>query len=296
MQHNNHEHEEHRHGYRGYEREQPDYGREQPNRNWGRQDRERERQGPGGYGYGQERQGRGREQGAWREHEDYGGYGGYRGGQGGEYEGSYRRQGDYERMGQRYGGREHGGYRDEDEEAYRRQGDYERMGQGYGGREYGSYGGYGGERQGFQRGQFGDFGRMSRGGGFDQGGHDSYGGYQGFSQEHQGQYFGRGPKGYQRSDERIHEEVCEALTYHPDIDASEIEVMVNTGQVTLKGTVENRQMKRMAEECVESISGVKDVENQLRVSYQQQSGSHPQMEQRGQSGQSPASLSGRQTA
>jgi osmotically-inducible protein OsmY len=79
------------------------------------------------------------------------------------------------------------------------------------------------------------------------------------------------PKGYQRSDEHIHEAVCEALTRHPQVDASEIEITVSNGEVTLKGTVENRQMKRMAEECAESVSGVKEVENQIRVSQHQQS-------------------------
>src|SRR5687768_5171077 len=39
-----------------------------------------------------------------------------------------------------------------------------------------------------------------------------------------GRYAGRGPKGYQRSDERIKEEVCDRLTADPDVDALEIEV------------------------------------------------------------------------
>jgi osmotically-inducible protein OsmY len=90
-----------------------------------------------------------------------------------------------------------------------------------------------------------------------------------------GPHSGRGPKGYQRSDERIREEICEALTRHPQIDASEIEVTCHNGEVTLKGTVENRQMKRRAEECAESCVGVEDVENQLRVSPSQQQDGQP---------------------
>lgn len=84
-------------------------------------------------------------------------------------------------------------------------------------------------------------------------------------------FFGKGPKGFKRSDERIQEEVCEALFRDPSVDASEIEVSVQEGEVTLSGTVTERQMKRMAEDCAESISGVKDVRNEIRVQSQNQS-------------------------
>src|SRR5690606_17629787 len=72
-------------------------------------------------------------------------------------------------------------------------------------------------------------------------------------------YFGRGPKGYRRSNERILEEANEILTMHPDIDASDVEVEVTDGVVTLRGVVEDRLQKRMAEDVVEEIFGVADV-------------------------------------
>jgi BON domain-containing protein len=78
-------------------------------------------------------------------------------------------------------------------------------------------------------------------------------------------YRGKGPAGYTRSDERIRELVCEALTDDPDVDATHIEVTVKDGEVTLAGTVEDRRQKRMAEDCVEQVSGVKDVHNQIRI-------------------------------
>ena len=56
----------------------------------------------------------------------------------------------------------------------------------------------------------------------------------------EGRYAGRGPKGYQRSDERLKEEVCEQLTADPDVDASDVEVSVQNGEVTLEGTVHTR--------------------------------------------------------
>ena len=80
-----------------------------------------------------------------------------------------------------------------------------------------------------------------------------------------GPYAGRGPRGYQRSDERIREEVSERLTDDDRIDASGIEVAVAGGEVTLTGTVESRRMKRHAEDLAESVRGVRDVHNQLRV-------------------------------
>jgi len=80
-----------------------------------------------------------------------------------------------------------------------------------------------------------------------------------------GAYYGRGPSGYVRSDERIREDVCDRLTDDPHVDASTIQVTVESGVVTLQGQVPERQMKHRAEDCAEHISGVKDVENRLRV-------------------------------
>jgi BON domain-containing protein len=80
-----------------------------------------------------------------------------------------------------------------------------------------------------------------------------------------GQYAGRGPRNYQRSDERIEEDINEWLTDHGDLDATDIEVKVNNGEVTLSGSVDSRWAKRIAEDVAESVSGVKDVNNNLRV-------------------------------
>lgn len=76
---------------------------------------------------------------------------------------------------------------------------------------------------------------------------------------------GRGPKGYTRSDERIREDINDRLSDDAFLDATEIEVTVSEGDVTLTGTVENRIDKRRAEDLAEDISGVKNVQNQLRV-------------------------------
>ena len=78
-------------------------------------------------------------------------------------------------------------------------------------------------------------------------------------------FFGKGPKGYKRSDERIREDVCEVLARHPGIDASEIEVHVTDGLVSLRGEIDSRFTKRRAEDVIEHISGVHDVRNELSV-------------------------------
>lgn len=83
----------------------------------------------------------------------------------------------------------------------------------------------------------------------------------------EGIFVGRGPKGYQRSDGRIREDVCDRLTDSPDIDASEVEVTVKNGEVTLSGTVRSREEKRQTEDVSESVVGVREVHNNLRLSH-----------------------------
>jgi len=49
------------------------------------------------------------------------------------------------------------------------------------------------------------------------------------------------------------------------LDAGEIEVQVKNGEVTLSGTVSDRLAKRHAEDMIERVSGVRDVQNNIRV-------------------------------
>lgn len=80
-----------------------------------------------------------------------------------------------------------------------------------------------------------------------------------------GSFRGRGPRGYRRSDERIRDDINDRLTEHDEIDASDIEVGVQNGEVTLTGMVDSRRTKRLAEVIAESVTGVTNVENRLRV-------------------------------
>lgn len=80
---------------------------------------------------------------------------------------------------------------------------------------------------------------------------------------------GKGPRGYQRSDERIKEDVNDRLSDDDYVDASDIDVEVNGSEVTLKGTVATKQEKRRAEDIAERVSGVRNVENRLRCTNPQ---------------------------
>jgi hypothetical protein len=80
-----------------------------------------------------------------------------------------------------------------------------------------------------------------------------------------GGHRGRGPRGYRRSDARILEDVSDRLTDDPRLDASEIQVDVTDGEVTLTGLVDRREARRRAEDLAESVAGVRYVMNNLRV-------------------------------
>lgn len=80
-----------------------------------------------------------------------------------------------------------------------------------------------------------------------------------------GPYRGIGPKGYRRSDDRINEDISDRLSDHSRIDAENIAVKVEGGEVYLRGSVPDRKTKRLAEDVCMRASGVSDVMNELRI-------------------------------
>lgn len=84
-----------------------------------------------------------------------------------------------------------------------------------------------------------------------------------------GPYAGVGPQGYQRSDQRIQDDVYDRLAMHPYLDAANISVDANNGVVTLTGMVDSRWAKRTAEDIAWSVFGVTDVNDQLNVRHWQ---------------------------
>lgn len=80
-----------------------------------------------------------------------------------------------------------------------------------------------------------------------------------------GEFTGVGPKNFSRSKERILEDVNQKLTDHPKLDATDIEVDFDNGEIVLRGQVKSRECKRCAEDVAEQVPGVRDVRNELRV-------------------------------
>lgn len=74
-----------------------------------------------------------------------------------------------------------------------------------------------------------------------------------------------GPKGYQRSDERLREDISERLMEARYIDSSDVTVEVSGAKVVLEGTVPQRRMKHAIEDLVDACPGVQDIDNRIRV-------------------------------
>ncbi|MCY0989424.1 BON domain-containing protein [Nannocystis sp. ILAH1] len=85
------------------------------------------------------------------------------------------------------------------------------------------------------------------------------------SESGRGRYVGCGPRSYRRSDARIAEDINEALTWHPDIDASEVEVAVERGNVTLTGLVYDPQTRRLIVELALQTAGVAELDDRMSI-------------------------------
>lgn len=68
-----------------------------------------------------------------------------------------------------------------------------------------------------------------------------------------------------RSDTDLLEAVTERLLWDGDVDASNIQVSVNRGEVTLEGMVENLTQQRLAEETLGALGGITRIHNKLRI-------------------------------
>ncbi|WP_454712013.1 BON domain-containing protein [Cupriavidus nantongensis] len=74
-----------------------------------------------------------------------------------------------------------------------------------------------------------------------------------------------GPKGYQRSDERIREDICERLAHARHVDVRDVEVEVQGGVVRLTGNVRDRRQKYCIEDIVDDVFGVQEIHNAVRL-------------------------------
>ncbi len=99
----------------------------------------------------------------------------------------------------------------------------------------------------------------------DHGGERGWRGWDPDGAPERGRFANRGPRLYQRSDDRIREDVCDQLTDDDVVDATGLTVTVQDGEVTLSGTVHDRTMKRRAEDCVDEVPGVRQVHNRITL-------------------------------
>ncbi|MGE3181228.1 MAG: BON domain-containing protein [Phycisphaerae bacterium] len=140
-------------------------------------------------------------------------------------------------------------------------GEYDYRGDQYSSSRTGAQSG-GNWRSQFRSGESSGGSSQGRGGASPMGGDRWWGGA---TQEDQQRRYGRGPKGYSRSDDRIREEVCDNLMASTALEVDDIEVQVSEGEVTLTGNVCCRSDKYTAEDIAHRALGVSDVINQLRV-------------------------------
>ncbi len=79
-----------------------------------------------------------------------------------------------------------------------------------------------------------------------------------------------GPRGRRRSDESLRDEIREILTADPELEVTDMEVEVEGGAVTLTGAVIDSDARLLAEELVETLPGVREVHNRLRVDREEE--------------------------
>ncbi len=70
---------------------------------------------------------------------------------------------------------------------------------------------------------------------------------------------------YRRIDSQIREDICECMAADPLLDASNVEVQVDDGEVTLTGTVADQSELHRAQDVAEQVYGVKNVRNGLTI-------------------------------
>jgi hypothetical protein len=71
--------------------------------------------------------------------------------------------------------------------------------------------------------------------------------------------------GEARSDERIREEIRKRLTHAAHVDSHDVSVQVTAGVVRLDGSVPELRMREYVVAIVEAASGLRGIENRLRV-------------------------------
>lgn len=67
------------------------------------------------------------------------------------------------------------------------------------------------------------------------------------------------------NDEKIREDIIEALSASPVVEASDFNVTVLNGVVTLSGVVKNTHLRDEAVKLAEGVSGIVNVQNEIKL-------------------------------
>ena len=76
---------------------------------------------------------------------------------------------------------------------------------------------------------------------------------------------GKGPRNHARSDAGLQAHVSELLTEHDEIDASNLDVHVADGAITLTGTLDDGHMRGKLDELLGGIAGVRAIHMSIAV-------------------------------
>lgn len=82
-------------------------------------------------------------------------------------------------------------------------------------------------------------------------------------------YTGQAARRGKRTDELIREDIYDALDSRADIDAPDISLHVRDGVVIIEGEVSDAMVRHRVEQCVDSVDGVKDINNRLHLAAPQ---------------------------
>lgn len=81
-------------------------------------------------------------------------------------------------------------------------------------------------------------------------------------------YAGSGSIDRQRADGIVTTDISARIAAHDALDPSDVRVRTQHGVVTLTGVVDTRHDRRLAEQLVREVAGVKEVLNHLRTRTQ----------------------------
>ena len=66
-------------------------------------------------------------------------------------------------------------------------------------------------------------------------------------------------------DEKIREDIRDVLNASPVVEASDINIAVLNGDVTLSGVVKTNAIRQEAQNCLENVTGIVSIKNEIKL-------------------------------